>query len=143
VGGTLLLSDDELEADLLVMTDAFTDELFVVDEMADVGIICPVSRLVVDPERFVEDSQEPMSKIGMGAVYTQTSHRKALRAGLTDTERRRLLEEYFLNDRTCTSSNESDTLTLQVKALLAAGQWPSGTRFSADNRLALCPLPAL
>ena len=37
----------------------------------------PVSRLVVDPERFIAD---PMECVGMGVVYTRTSNGEVLRA---------------------------------------------------------------
>jgi hypothetical protein len=41
--------------------------------------VFPVSRLVVDPERFVDDATEPMAACGMGVIYTQTSQRMPLR----------------------------------------------------------------
>lgn len=52
-----------------------------------------VSRLVVDPERFTDDAQEPMAAVGQGAVYTRTSDGSALRE-LLDGERDALLGTY-------------------------------------------------
>ncbi len=51
-----------------------------------------LSRLVVDPERF-PDEREEMLAVGMGAVYTRTTHKDVLRAADTDPEP--LLARYF------------------------------------------------
>lgn len=59
------------------MTDWYTDELFEIP--GSERIVFPVSRLVVDPERYRDDNDEPMSARGMGAVYTRTHDSKALR----------------------------------------------------------------
>ena len=54
---SILLSDFDLEKELTKMTDAFTDDLFVPDFVGAQTIIFPVSRLVLDPERFLNDDQ--------------------------------------------------------------------------------------
>ncbi len=48
------------------------------------------SRLVVDPERFVNDKEEEMSKVGMGVIYVKTSDGRDLRNNPDQTERERL-----------------------------------------------------
>ena len=63
---SLLLSDDALQQELLHMTDAYTDELFSLPHAATVRY--PVSRLVADPERFADDAEEVMTKVGMGVI---------------------------------------------------------------------------
>ncbi len=93
VRATFCLTDDELQTELIRMTDWYTDELFAVP-----GIAClhyPVSRLVVDPERFVDDDRELMSRVGMGAVYTRTSFGTPLRPELAPVERQALLDRYY------------------------------------------------
>ena len=94
---TICLSDEELQHELLKMTDWHTDILFQVPKEAATAttIFFPVSRLVVDPERFVDDDREPMAAKGMGAVYTRTSDGKALRGELSGHERQRLLAAYY------------------------------------------------
>lgn len=92
---TLKLTDEELQHELLVMTDWYTDALFAVPNDTAATITFPVSRLVVDPERFADDDHEPMAAKGMGAVYTRTSDGKALRQELSAEERDRLLKTYF------------------------------------------------
>jgi N-formylglutamate amidohydrolase len=91
----LILSDSELELELLRMTDRYTDLLFDVPEIAANSIIYPVSRLVVDPERFENDEQEIMAGIGMGVIYTTTSQKKVLRAELDASERMHLLDAFY------------------------------------------------
>lgn len=92
---TILLTDEELRAELLRMTDRYTDQLFQLPERNTARVVFPVSRLVVDPERFVDDSIEPMADVGMGAVYTQTSLGKLLRRPLSASEREQLLAKYY------------------------------------------------
>jgi hypothetical protein len=43
----------------------------------------PVPRLVVDPERFADDSLELMAERGMGVIYTKTAHGDVLGASRT------------------------------------------------------------
>ena len=57
----ILLSDDELESELLGMTDWYTDEFAAIGEKYGNIIKNDFSRLVVDPERFRDDSNEVMS----------------------------------------------------------------------------------
>ena len=92
---TLKLNDEELQHELLVMTDWYTDALFAVPDDAAMTIRFPVSRLVVDPERFADDDQEAMAAKGMGVVYTRTSDGKALRQDFSGEERNRLLTAYY------------------------------------------------
>ena len=73
------LSDNALDYELLKMTDHFTDELFESSEINRSVIIFPVSRLLVDPERFVIDADEPMSARGMGCIYDKTHDQKPLK----------------------------------------------------------------
>jgi N-formylglutamate amidohydrolase len=93
---TLCLSDHELQRELLCMTDWYTDRLL--DPVLELGgtlFVNRVSRLVVDPERFPDDSQEVMATKGMGAVYTHTADGRALRHRVSPEERSRLLDTYF------------------------------------------------
>lgn len=60
------LDDQQLKNEILKMTDHFTARLFCSDIVPQNIVRAPVSRLVVDVERFVEDSAEPMAGKGMG-----------------------------------------------------------------------------
>jgi N-formylglutamate amidohydrolase len=89
------LSGAELERELLAMTDRFTDELFALPPEMAQSVAYGVSRLVVDPERFVDDDVEPMAFRGMGVIYTCTSDRRVLRAPPSPGERRELLQRFY------------------------------------------------
>ncbi|MEU3660482.1 N-formylglutamate amidohydrolase [Streptomyces sp. NPDC032940] len=92
----IVLDDAALERELDHITDAHTAEI--AEAAARLAGVTPwrfvnrASRLVVDPERFPDDREE-MTAVGMGAVYTRTTHREVLRAAGTDPEP--LLERYF------------------------------------------------
>lgn len=81
-----------LKEDQLNMTDWYTDELFV--NGIGIPVIAPVSRMVCDTERFREDAEEPMSRIGMGVCYKTTSDLKQ-RIKITDEHREHVLKDYY------------------------------------------------
>ncbi|MGW0210754.1 N-formylglutamate amidohydrolase [Streptomyces sp. NPDC003233] len=96
VRGGIVLDDAALERELDHITDAHTAEL--AERAAGLAAVTPwrlvnrLSRLVVDPERF-PDEREEMTAVGMGAVYTRTTHRSELRPA--DIDPGPLLERYF------------------------------------------------
>ncbi|MEE4382799.1 MAG: N-formylglutamate amidohydrolase [Pseudomonadales bacterium] len=90
-----LLDDDALALELARMTDHHTHALFAQGVPAAQVVRAPVSRLVVDVERFEDDAAEPMAARGMGVVYTVTSQLAPLRRSLTAAEREDLLERWY------------------------------------------------
>ncbi|MEU9171259.1 N-formylglutamate amidohydrolase [Streptomyces sp. NPDC048420] len=92
----IVLDDRALERELDHIVDAHTSELAA--EAARSARVVPwrfvnrLSRLVVDPERF-PDEREEMLAVGMGAVYTRTTHREELRPAETDPQP--LIARYF------------------------------------------------
>ena len=88
------LSHEELQQELLAMTDGFTDELFNIPGATRISF--PVSRLVVDPERFLNDALEVMAARGMGVVYTHTSRGERLRPTPSAEERADLIERFYV-----------------------------------------------
>ncbi len=93
----LLLDGAALAAELDHMTDAHTD--LIAEGAAGAARLRPWSfvnewsRLIVDPERFPDD-REVMRAVGMGAVYTRTSHGEPLRTPDPELEQR-LLDTHF------------------------------------------------
>jgi N-formylglutamate amidohydrolase len=92
----IVLDDAGLERELDHITDAHTAEIAAtargLSSVAPWRFVNRLSRLVVDPERF-PDEREEMLAVGMGAVYTRTTHREPLRPADTDPEP--LLDRYF------------------------------------------------
>lgn len=95
VRSQFLLSDAELKLELQLMTDHFTHALFAEPLGAATVVRAPVSRLVVDVERFPDDAAEPMAARGMGAIYEVTSHLGLLRRRLSPLERDALMLEWY------------------------------------------------
>ena len=91
--GAFYLSKEELDYELLLMTDHFTHELFSFESKHFGLLSFPVSRLLVDPERFESDDEEIMSKVGMGCIYKCTHDGRPLKeAEKLKTE---LIEKFY------------------------------------------------
>lgn len=89
-----LLGDDQLAEELRLMTDHRTDVIAgCARELGATVVVNHLSRLVVDPERFV-DGEEEMEQVGMGFAYRKTAHGAALR-DLTNDELSRLRRSWF------------------------------------------------
>ena len=84
-----LLGQEALAYEVDAMTDHHTDRLF--DLPGAHRCVFPVSRLVVDPERFIDD---PMESVGMGVVYTHTADGNVLRA-ISEIDRLALINTYY------------------------------------------------
>lgn len=85
-----------LDRELNQMTDHFTD--WIVEPLklpSTQKVIAPVSRLVVDMERFVNDELEIMAKIGMGVIYERGSQQQRIRHSTTKQQRENLLDQLY------------------------------------------------
>jgi N-formylglutamate deformylase len=123
---SIALSEKELQHELLTMTDHFTDELFRVSEKLAKTVKFPVSRLVVDPERFVNDRDEPMAAKGMGVIYTLASSRQQLRKALSMQERDELLSMYYFPHHLRLAKEVDAALAMHDRCLIVdAHSFPS------------------
>jgi N-formylglutamate deformylase len=146
----LLLEDDDLEHELRLMTDWHTDELFALPPDVAVTVRFPVSRLVVDVERFEDPEAERMEAVGMGAVYTKTSHGAPLRDKAVATrEREALLARYYRPHHAALVAATEAALTAHGRCLIIdCHSFPSEPlpyelkasvdRWSAVHRPAVC-----
>jgi N-formylglutamate amidohydrolase len=90
-----VLTEDLLRREILKMTDWYTSELFSVPHDKATTICFPVSRLIVDPERFLDDDFEPMAVSGMGVIYTRTADGRPLRMAPSPAERDALISRFY------------------------------------------------
>jgi N-formylglutamate amidohydrolase len=114
-----MLDEPALEAELLILTDAHTDDLFGSHaKEGDAVVTFPVSRLVVDPERFQDDSVEVMARIGMGVVYERTSSGAPLRDAPSCEEREALIQRFYEPHHEQFSLATESELSLHGRALI-------------------------
>ena len=115
----IVLDDAALERELDHITDAHTEELAA--SVARSVAVAPwrfvnrLSRLVIDPERF-PDEREEMMAVGMGAVYTRTTHRAPLRPA--GTGQRPLLDRYFHPYARAMTEAVADRLAVTGRAVI-------------------------
>lgn len=109
-----LLSEEELQRELIVMTDAYAEELFELTGRAD-RLVFPVSRLLVDVERYHEDRDEPMAEKGMGAIPANTHDGRPLK--LVD-QRAALMEEYYIPHREALDQWTAESLAKDWRCLI-------------------------
>ncbi|MFE6171266.1 N-formylglutamate amidohydrolase [Streptomyces sp. NPDC056464] len=115
----IVLDDGALERELDHIVDAHTAEL--AEAAAESARSTPwrfvnrLSRLVVDPERF-PDEREEMLAVGMGAVYTRTTHLADLRPADSDPEP--LIERYFRPYAKAMTAAVADRLAVTGRAVI-------------------------
>lgn len=110
-----------LAREILRITDHHTEALFgdLSRSLGATAVVFPVSRLVVDPERFEDDALEPMARIGMGVIYMTTSDGEALRsAPPTPPERSALLERFYRPHHSGLEATVRDALEVRRRCLV-------------------------
>lgn len=88
-----LAPPDELARQNLLLADLYTDELYQLPGAE--RAVFPVSRFLVDAERFSNDGAEPMAARGMGVLYEVTVDLQPLREKPDDRLRNELLDRYY------------------------------------------------
>jgi N-formylglutamate deformylase len=117
---SIVLDDAALAAELDRMTDSHTGLLAA--RASDAAALRPwvlanaYSRLVVDPERFPDETEE-MLAVGMGAVYTRTSAGAVLR-GEDPARDARLLAGHFHPYATAMTDLVADRLAATGQAIV-------------------------
>jgi N-formylglutamate deformylase len=84
---------DKINNELIKLTDWYTDELFYSE--SDSMIIAPFSRIFCDVERFENDEDEIMSKVGMGVLYESCDDGSLLRKVSPDLRSRIIIDYYW------------------------------------------------
>ncbi len=86
-------NSETIKRNLIKLTDFSTDDLFNHPKHQN-RLIFPVSRLLCDVERYLNDEDEIMSKIGMGVVYTKGAYGEMLRPSNEDL-RTEIINKYY------------------------------------------------
>jgi hypothetical protein len=85
----IVLDESDLQREMVRLTDRHTDQIFSwVLELGGTLFVNTLSCLVFDPERFLDDEDEPMAAVGRGAVHTRTAD-GTRSATISDDERER------------------------------------------------------
>lgn len=88
-----VIDNEVIQAELNKLTDWFTDDLF--DSPNDIIIKADFSRIFCDPERFIDDNIEMMSKYGMGVLYDRTDSGEKMRE-VSSTMREHIIKKYYV-----------------------------------------------
>ena len=116
-----LLGEVELQGELDRITDHQTDRIFLGAFPEANSVTFPVSRLVVDPERFCDDSHEPMSKVGMGVLYARGSLCQPIREAPSPEKRKQLLQRFYVPHHQRLTDLVGDTLQAHGRCLIIDG----------------------
>lgn len=110
-----IATQEELENELLKLTDWYTDELF--DSDLDDKVIAPFSRIFCDVERFTDDEKEVMSKFGMGVLYNKFDDGRDLRK-ISPEQREHILRNYYWNHHNKLTKVVENYLEIYNKCLI-------------------------
>ncbi|MFY9158300.1 N-formylglutamate amidohydrolase [Aquirufa ecclesiirivi] len=110
-----VVSKEELEQEMLKLTDWYTDDLFNSEE--DVMIRADFSRIFCDPERFSEDSEEVMSEFGMGVLYEKNDSGQIIR-NVTEEYKKKVLDAFYWKHHQALSQAVNIQLDQFGKALI-------------------------
>lgn len=76
-------------------SDFLTKELYTCSDFDVDYLVAPISRIVCDVERFVDDRMEPMSSHGLGVVYRKSFDGVVIRRELTETEKQSIIKDVY------------------------------------------------
>lgn len=136
-----VLNQEEFEKEVEHMADNYTDLLY--EELLYVSsfIKFTISRVVVDIERFENEIDEPMSKVGMSAFYIRTSKGEVLRS-LNEEKRAALKKIYDEYHETFTRLVDSSLVKNDKAIIVDCHSFPSAPREyepdQEDNRPDIC-----
>lgn len=89
-----VLPIDRLYAEMLLLNDWYTDLIFNSNNVNDIKLVAPFSRIFCDVERFDDDAKEVMAQYGMGVLYTHTDSGECMRV-VSPELRESMIENYY------------------------------------------------
>lgn len=118
-----LVSRQEVEAEALASADLYTDDMARQAWPNARTIETEISRIVVDVERYDDDSLEEMSEVGRGVMYTCDHLMRPLRRSMIGARREDLLERYYRQHWKRLRSEAADAVLVDLHTYPAA-PWP-------------------
>jgi N-formylglutamate amidohydrolase len=115
------LSDADLNKELLLLVDLYTDELF----HGFQSVVFQYPRLLVDVERFQRDEDEPMSNVGMGMIYQRTVNGQRLKRELSVEEVNGLRALYIEHHQALTDAVGCELVSKDIVMLVDCHSFPS------------------
>lgn len=110
-----VLNDKILDNEILKLTDWHTEDLYSSNESE--RIVFEYSRIFCDPERFSNDSLEPMAKVGMGVLYEKTDDGEIMRI-ISKELRNKILNQYYFKHHSKLNDAVKKQLKLNNRALI-------------------------
>ena len=86
---------EALDAEIHHSADLHTDNLARAAWPDAVLIEAQVSRVLLDVERYEDDAQEEMARVGRGVIYTHDRIAQPLKRNLSDSDRQHLLDRFY------------------------------------------------
>ncbi len=136
-----VLGFNELQRETKYMADNYTNIIF--SELLNFSsfIKLNISRIVLDIERFKNQEDEPMSKVGMSALYTKTSDRNILRE-IKEENKEKLIKIYDDYHKNFTELVENSLQKNNFALIVDCHSFPSKVReYDTDknqNRCDIC-----
>ena len=123
------ITSEKLVYEQLLLTDWYTDELFASERT--INIKANFSRIFCDVERFRNDKDEYMSKVGMGALYTHTDSGLRMR-NVDHYLRGNILFDYYDKHHEQLNNEVNNQLLSKGKAFILDAHSFSNTPFKRD-----------
>ncbi|MEY4821080.1 MAG: hypothetical protein RLY72_732 [Planctomycetota bacterium] len=127
-----IVDRDELALHIAASTDHFTDRLFACDWPDTEFVTAPASRLAVDVERFEDDAAEPMSRVGLGVLYTHGHNGARIRQDMSDERRAWYLDRWYRPHHAALTAAVERALQRAGRALIIDAHSYPDTPFICD-----------
>jgi len=124
-----VVEEEVLQQEMLKLTDWYTDDLFYSE--GEVPVVAPFSRIFCDPERFTDDTLEPMAKFGMGVLYATTDEGQIMRV-VNKELRESILTSYYWNHHEKLNRLVHEQLKEHGRALILDGHSFPSKPFQRD-----------
>jgi len=89
------ISNEALDAEIRDSADLYTDKLARAAWPQAEIVEANVSRVLLDVERYADDTQEEMSRVGRGVIYTHDRFGQSLQRTVPPKDRAHLLDSFY------------------------------------------------